>query len=203
MVAGTDRLWISDAVGGRILTVSPAGEIKLVADISDGHPVPTGLAISPKGGVYVGNLTAIPYPDGSAKVVHVAPDGTVTDFWTSLTAVTDIATGPDGALYAVELATGNLNDPPYARPGSGRVVRMTGPNTQEPVVTGADYPTNLGFGPDGTLHLAQPGFAPSDGVGQGALLRIDLTPGTPVSLSGLQAPAAACTAGTPVATPTA
>jgi sugar lactone lactonase YvrE len=203
MVAGTDRLWISDAVGGRILTVTPDGAIALVADISDGHPVPTGLALAPDGGVYVGNLTAIPYPDGSAKVIHVAPDGTVADVWTGLTAVTDIATGPDGALYAVELATGNLNDPPFARPGSGRVVRMTGPNGQEPVVTDAAYPTNLGFGPDGALYLAQPGFAPADGAGQGGLLRIDLTTGTPISLSGLRAPEAACPAGTPVATPAA
>lgn len=45
--AGGDRLWISDAVGGRILTVTPDGEIALVADISAGHPVPIGLALAP------------------------------------------------------------------------------------------------------------------------------------------------------------
>ena len=44
MEAGADRLWVSDAVGGRIITVTPDGVINLVADISDGHPVPTGLA---------------------------------------------------------------------------------------------------------------------------------------------------------------
>ena len=45
MEAGADRLWVSDAVGGRIVTVTPDGTVALVADLSEGHMVPTGLAL--------------------------------------------------------------------------------------------------------------------------------------------------------------
>lgn len=180
MEAGDGVLWLSEAVGGRIITVTPEGEITLIADISDGHPIPTGMAIAPDGGVYVGYLTSIPYPDGASKVVHVAPDGTVTDHWTGLTALNDLATGPDGTLYAAEMATGNTEDPPFLTPNSGRIVRMTGPDSLEEVVIDLDTPAYLGFGPDGALYLTTPSFAPDAGVGHGALLRIDLAAGVPV-----------------------
>lgn len=197
--AGTDRLWISEAVGGRIITVTPDGTVTLVADVSEGHPVPTGMAIAPDGGVYVGFLTAIPYTDASSKVIHVAPDGTVTDHWTGLTAVNDLATGPDGMLYAAEMATGNTEEPPFLSPESGRIVRMTGPDTLEEVVTGIDAPVHLGFGSDGALYLTTPAFAPDDGVGHGELLRIDLASEVPVSLAGTSETAPTCAAATPVA----
>ncbi|HYI25324.1 MAG TPA: ScyD/ScyE family protein [Thermomicrobiales bacterium] len=174
MEVGTDRIWLSEAVGGRIITVTPDGTIALVADIFDGHLVPTGMALAPDGGVYVGFLTAIPYTDGTAKVIHVAEDGTVTDFWTGLTAVSDLEIGPDGMLYAVELATGNTMEPPFLTPNSGRIVRMTGPDSLEPVVTGLDAPAYIGFGPDGALYLTTPSYAPDAGAGHGELLRVEL-----------------------------
>lgn len=116
----------------------------------------------------------------------------MSDYWTGLTAVNDLAIGPDGALYAVEMATGNQAEPPFARPNSGRIVRRTGPSSLEPVVTDIDYPTNLGFGPDGALYLTTPGFAADNGVGYGALIRIDLASGTPVSLADLGDAASTC-----------
>jgi sugar lactone lactonase YvrE len=193
MEVGDGVLWISEAVCGRIITVTPDGTVTLVADISEGHPVPTGMAMAPDGGVYVGFLTAIPYPEGGSKVVHIAPDGTVTDHWTGLTAMTDLTIGPDGALYAVEMATGNLEESPFIQAGTGRVVRMTGPDTLEPVVTELDFPAYLAFGSDGALYITTPSFGPDQGVGQGMLLRIDLAAGTAVSLAGF-APASTCAA---------
>ncbi len=199
MEAGTDRLWITEAVGGRIITVTPDGTITLVADVSEGHPVPTGMAIAPDGGVFVGFLTAIPYTDATSRVIHVAPDGTVTDHWTGLTAVTDLVVGPDGMLYAAEMATGNTEEPPFLTPDSGRIVRMTGPDSLEEVVTGIDNPASFGFGADGALYLTTPTFAPDAGVGHGQLLRIDLASGAPVSLDGMETPAGTCATATPVA----
>jgi plastocyanin len=185
MEAGTDRLWISEAVGGRLLTVTPAGEITLIADLSKNHMVPTGVALDPNGGAYVNHETVVPFPDGAATVIHVAPDGTVTDAWTGLTAGTDLTMGPDGSLYAAEMATGNTDEPPHLRPGTGMVVRQTGPDSMEPVVTDVTYPVHLDFGPDGALYLAYPAFGPDAGEGQGVLLRIDLSGGTPISLKDL------------------
>lgn len=197
--AGTDRLWITEAVGGLIITVTPDGTITLVADVSEGHLVPTGMAIAPDGGVYVGFLTAIPYTDATSKVIHVAPDGTVTDYWTGLTAVTDLVVGPDGMLYAAEMSTGNTEEPPFLTPNSGRIVRMTGPDSLEDVVIGIDAPAYFAFGSDDALYLTTPAFAPDAGVGHGDLLRIDLSSGIPVSLAGMATPVASCAAGTPAA----
>ena len=195
MEAGGGALWISEAVGGRLLRVTPGGAITLVADLSPGHPVPTGLALAPDGIAYVGFLTPKPFPNGAAKVVKVVPDGTVTDAWTGLTAVTGVALGPDGTLYAAEMATGNTLEPPFVAPGTGRVLRQTGPDSLEALVTDAEYPVGLGFGPDGALYLTYPAFAPNAGEQQGALLRIDLSTGAPVSLAGLGELAPTCQGG--------
>jgi len=198
MEAATDRLWITEAVGGRVLTVTPDGTITLVADLSEQHPVLTGLALDPDGGVYVGNLTAIPYPAGAAKVVHVAEDGTVTDAWTGLTRITGIAVGPDGTLYAAQLAAGDTEgDDPH----TGRNVRQTGPGSLEDVATELYFPVGLGGDGDGALYVALPGIVTGAGEGQGALLRLDVST-APVSLAGTDALAPVCSLW-PGATPTA
>lgn len=193
--AGSDRLWVSEAVGGRLISITADGAISLVADLSDDHRVPTGLAPAPDGGAFVNHETIVPFPDGAATVIHVALDGTETDAWTGLTAGTDLTIGPDGALYAVEMSTGNLDEPPYLNPGSGRIVRQTGPDTLEPIVVDADYPVYLGFGPDGALYLTYPAFGPDAGEGLGALLRIDISGDLPVSLATLGTVAPTCVDG--------
>ena len=172
MVAGADRLWISQPNRDEILTVTPDGAVNRVVDLSAGHPVLTGIALAPDGGVYVGTLTALPFPEGAAKVLHVAPDGTVTDAWTGLTAVTGIAVGPDGTLYAAEMSTNNTEEPPFFVPGSGRVVRQSGPGSAEPVATNLMFPVALSFGPDGGLYVGLPGLGAN--AGEGTILRLDV-----------------------------
>ncbi|HYI25369.1 MAG TPA: ScyD/ScyE family protein [Thermomicrobiales bacterium] len=179
-----EKLWVSEAVGGYLLTVSTAGEVTVMADLSVGHLVPTGVALDGEGGAYVGFETTIPYPDGGSKVVHVAADGTVTDYWTGLTAVTDVVMGPDGMLYAAEMATGNTEDPPFFTPNSGRIVRMTGPDSLEEVVTDFEAPVYLGFGMDGMLYVTAPAYAPDAGEGHGALVQFDLGMELPLSAAG-------------------
>lgn len=199
-----DRFWISEAVGGRILTVDLDGTITLIADLSEMTLTPTGIALAPQGGVFLGFETTTPFEDGVSKVVHVAEDGTVTDVWTGLTAVTDVVLDPDGVLYAVEMATGNLDDPPYLRPASGRVVRQSGPDTLEEVVTELHYGVGLGFDADGMLYVTTPAFGPDLGVGQGGLLAVDISGELPVSVAGIDTAAPSCADGaTPVASLTA
>jgi hypothetical protein len=170
MAAGDDRLWISQPNRDEILTVTPDGLVTRIADLSRGHPVLTGIGLAPDGGVYVGTLTALPFPDGAAKVLHVAEDGTVTDAWTGLTAVTGIAVGPDGILYAAEMATENLEQPPFFQPGTGKVVRQTGPASAEEVATGLTFPISLAFGPDGNLYVGLPAIGAN--AGEGVVLRL-------------------------------
>jgi sugar lactone lactonase YvrE len=132
--------------------------------------------------VYVGYLTAVPFPDGVAKVSHVAADGTVTDVWTGLTTVTDVAVSPDGTLYAVEMSTGNLEEPPFLVPGSGRIVRQTGPASAEDVATGLMFPITIRFGPDGALYVALPAMGAASGGG--VIARIDGM-GTPAAMADM------------------
>ena len=60
-----------------------------------------------------------PFPQGAAKVVRVAAGEAVTDLSGGLTAVTGVAVGPDGMVYAAgifsqfDLST----QPPTPRPG--------------------------------------------------------------------------------------
>ena len=183
--AAGDALLLSEAVGGQLIRVTPDGEISRVADLSDGHLVPTGIAVDADGNAYVGHETAAPYGDGASKVVKVTPDGTVSDAWTGLTVVTDVAIGPDGALYAAEMATGFTEGSMDMPPDSGRIVRQTGPDTLEPVVTELPYPVHIGFDADGRLVIGAPAFGPDAGVGQGVLVSVDPAQG-PVSYAGFE-----------------
>jgi hypothetical protein len=176
----TGTFWVGNPNSSEILSVSLDGTVTRVADLSAGHPVPTMLVAAPQGGVYVGYLTAAPFPNGAAKVSHIAADGTVTDVWTGLTAVTDVAVGPDGTLYASEMSTGNLEEPPFLVPGSGRIVHQTGPDSSEDVATGLMFPITLAFGPDGALYVATPALGADNGGG--TVSRIDGM-GTPTAMA--------------------
>src|SRR5919107_5588221 len=181
MLAVGDAFWVTEGNSNQLLRVGLDGTVARVADLSHGHPIPTGIALAPGGGAYVAFFTPAPYAEGSAKVVAVAPDGTVTEAWTGLTLVTALAVEPDGTLYALEMATGHGDNPDAIASGTGRVVRMTGPDTMDPIVTGLALPVAMDFGPDGALYIAGPTFGAD--AGQGTILRIDLSTGEPVVVS--------------------
>lgn len=172
MLAGKGELWVLESNSGQVLTVTPDGKITRVVDLSQNHPVPTGFAAAPDGGVYVGFLTPAPYTDGSSRVVKVTASGEVTEVWTGLTMITALAVGPDGTLYAIEMSTDNTDEAPFTHAASGRVVRQTGPASHDEVVTGLDYPIAGAIGPDGGLYVAFPAFG--DDVTTGGIIRIDI-----------------------------
>jgi sugar lactone lactonase YvrE len=195
-------LWVVDALNGLVFTVQLDGTVTLAANLSDGHPVLTGIAVDPAGGIYVGNLTSVPFPDGAAKVVHVAADGTVTDAWTGLTTVTGVVVGDDGTLYAIEMSTGNTEEEPFLTPGSGRLVRQTGPDSLEVVVSGLMFPVALKAAPDGALSIALPALGADDGSGQ--IVQVDTAGGEVSPVAGAMEDAPQCAPaveGTPVEAP--
>ena len=189
--AAGDALLLSEAVGGQLIRVTPDGEITSVADLSAGHPVPTGIDVDSEGNAFVGYLTAAPYPEGGAKVVKVTPDGTVSDEWTGLTVVTGVALGPDGTLYAAEMATGLSGTSEELPADSGRIVRQTGPDSFEPVVTELPHPTAIAFDADGKLVISGPAFGPDAGVGQGWIVSVDPAQ-APVSFAGFEPESMSC-----------
>ena len=106
-------------------------------------------------------------------MVHVAPDGTVTDHWTGLTAVVALAVGPDDALYALEMVTGSIDEDPFILPDTGRIVRQTGPDTLEVVAEGLNFPIGA------RLRARWRALRQLAGVGrrtpgQGTIARLDL-----------------------------
>ena len=181
MLAVGDAFWATEGNSNQLLRLGLDGSVSRIADLSAGHPIPTGIAPAPDGGVYVGLFSSAPYRDGAASVVEVSAEGVVTEVWSGLTLVTDLAVGPDDALYALEMATGiDPEDPATVAPGSGRVVRQTGPDAAEVVVTGLALPAAMAFGPDGALHVAGPAFGGDDGAGM--ILRVELSGDVPVAI---------------------
>jgi hypothetical protein len=165
MIAGTDGFYVSEAVGGRVMKVGLDGSISLVADLSPQHPVPTGLALAPDGGVYVGFETAAPFPNGSSKVIEIHADRSMSDVWTGLTMITSLATGPDGSLYVEEMATGNSTDAPYIHAGTGMILHRTAAGAIETVADHLDFPVGLGVTADGTVYVSGPAFGADNGEG--------------------------------------
>lgn len=168
-------LRVLDPNSGQVISVTPDGAIARIADLSAQHPVPAAIVADPEGGVFVGYLTAVPFPDGASMVVHVARDGTVTDVWTGLTVVTGLAVDAAGTLYALQMSTGNLEEPPFLTPGSGQVLRQTGPDSSELVAEGLMFPIALGIGPDGDMYVSLPALGAQGG--DGVIVNLDTAAG--------------------------
>jgi hypothetical protein len=117
--------------------------------------VPTGLAFNPDGSVYVSYLPGFPFVPGSAKVVKVTPDGSVSDYATGLTMLTDLRRGPDGQLYAVTLARFTDQGP---QPNTGAIVRIEPGDASEEVVTGLSFPTSIDFNAAGDAYVTTNGM---------------------------------------------
>ncbi len=158
-------LWVVDPNVGQVVAVTPFGDIFRIADLSAEHPVPTKPVLDPDGGIYVGTLNTVPYTDGVSRVMHIDINGNVNDVWTNLTTVVDVAVGADGTLYALEMSTGNVEEPPFLQPASGRIVQQTGPDSSEVVVEGLMFPIALEAGPDGGLYVSLPAMGAGDGSG--------------------------------------
>ncbi len=177
LLAGPDgNLWVADAGMNALLKVDPAGgEATIVATFDpipgvfpnpnyDGEmltdAVPTGVAVA-DGQIYVSYLSGGPFIPGSAKVVAVAEDGTVSDYATGLTMLTDLRTGPDGDLYAVQFGMFTEQGPV---PGSGAILRIHEGDASEVLVPGLMFPTSLDFNAEGDMFVTVNGVgAPGSG----------------------------------------
>ena len=195
ITAGPDGwLWIANAGANTLMRVNPrSGEIQNVVTF-DGlpgpvanparnnamevDPVPTAVAFDDAGNAYVSLLSGFPFVPGSAKVLLVAPDGTISDYATGLTMLTDLQRGPDGELYAVQFGIFGEQGP---TPNSGAVVRIKEGNASEVLVSDLPFPTALAFDSDGNGYVTISGVG---APGSGAVVRFDQLvdqQGTPVT----------------------
>ena len=176
MIADGGMLYIANPNHGEIDMVDPSsGDITRVVDVSasEGHVVPTALAMGPDGNFRVGNLSTFPVVDGASDVYLVTPDGQISTETTGLTAVVGLQY-VDGQLYALE-ASGAPADPSQApiAPFSGRVVRINADGSLTDVATGLMFPTAMTLGPDGNLYVSDFGFGAPPGAGE--IVKVDLS----------------------------
>lgn len=130
-------------------------------------PVPTDVVSTADGGLLVSYLSGGPFPRGAAKVVSVSEDGTLSDVAQGLTMVVGLAAGPDDQLYATQISTDFLGQPP----APGNVVRILGDGSQEIVVDGLMLPNGIAFDQNNDLLVVT--NTVSMGPPNGQLLRCE------------------------------
>lgn len=128
-------------------------------DFASDNPVPTTVALSPEGDLFVGFLTGFPFAQGTSRIEQWSTAGELLNTYAGLTAVTDILLAEDGTLYAVELGESFDSASGWA---PGRVV-MVGEDGVTPVMDGLNAPYGLAQSPDGTIVVSTGTFGPADG----------------------------------------
>ena len=176
--AGPDgALYVADAGANDVMRVDlETGEVSLFvvldalpgvfpSDVRGGElltdPVPTAIIFDDEGNAYVSYLSGAPFVPGTAGIVMVDADGTVSDFATGLTMVTDVRWGPDGAMYASQFGMFTEQGPV---PDSGSIIRIYEDGSSEVVVEGLAFVSSLDLNAEGDLFVAINGVgAPESG----------------------------------------
>jgi hypothetical protein len=129
-------------------------------------PVPTVIRFAADGSAYVGFLGQGIAP-GAGKIEHYSADGSeLIETFGGLTAVTDIAIGQDGNVYAVQLITAFGDQGPDMMSGSVVMVNADGAT---PVAEGLFMPYSLAQAPDGSWAVSIGTLA---GPGNGAVIKL-------------------------------
>jgi hypothetical protein len=175
---------VADAAGNDVLRVNHTAQISTLGvfpDVQVAAPpflnlppgtmipmqaVPTTVAVR-RGdpNVYVGQLTGFPFPMGAANVYGIRPDGSKFVYASGFTNIVDIAWGPHGSLYVLEITSAGLaaGDP------TGALIRVEADGDQEVVAsTGLVTPTAVAISDDGWLYVSNYGTS----AGKGTVIRI-------------------------------
>lgn len=117
--AGRDNQVVADAGGNSLVKVNARGRVSTVAVFPARtvtgpqgpmpmQAVPTSVVRGPDGAYYVGQLTGFPFPVGGAKVWRVVPGKKPTVYASGFTNIMDLAFGPHGRLYVLEITHNGL-----------------------------------------------------------------------------------------------
>ena len=96
---------------GTFTTITPLPPTSIGADA-----VPTWVVQGEDRAYYISQLTGFPFQVGASNIWRVVPGQAPTVYASGLTNVTDLAFGPDGSLYAVEIASNGLLNEHHRRP---------------------------------------------------------------------------------------
>lgn len=140
---------LADAGGNAVVRASHKGTFTTIAALPPGSAlappflglppgtqiptdaVPTSVVRGPDGAYYISQLTGFPFEAGDANIWRVVPGQAPTVYASGLTNLTDLAFGPDGSLYAVEISTAGLLNGPIGslkkiNPGSSQHLTVAG-----------------------------------------------------------------------------
>jgi len=136
------------------------------------QPVPTSIAIGPDGWYYVGELKGFPAPTGASRIWRVAPWASWADCGNSndcqlvfdggFTSIIDLAFGPDGLLYVVELDEASwFANEVLGQPTTG-TINACDVTTHACLVhkSGLVSPTAITFGKNGKLWSTEYALTP-------------------------------------------
>jgi hypothetical protein len=117
--------------------------------------VPTSVALGPDGNYYVGQLTGFPFPVGGANVYRVpAGGGTPEVFAAGFTGIIDIAFGPDGSLYVLEIAKNGLLAAFGVGDWTGALIRVAPDGSRTEIASdGLFAPGGVAIGKDGAFYV--------------------------------------------------
>ena len=134
--------------------------------------VPTSVALGPDGDFYVGQLTGFPFPVGGANVYRVPTQGGTPEVYAGgFTAIIDVAFGPDGSLYVLEIAKNGLLDAFIFGDWTGGLIRVAPNGTRTEIAAGELFaPGGVAIGEDGVLYVTNNSIFSSSGQ----VLRIGL-----------------------------
>jgi hypothetical protein len=185
VLARPARRYVVDAGANDLLRVGPTGRIRTVAvfpqrlvpappgipDLPEGteipmQAVPTNVVQGPDHALYVSQLTGFPFPVGAANIYRVDRRGGEPEVYASgFTNVTDLAFGPDGSLYVVEIATNGLlsGDP------TGALKRVAPDGTVETIASdGLVNPYGVAVSRKGGIYVSNYGTE----AGTGEVVRV-------------------------------
>lgn len=120
--------------------------------------VPVAVVRGPDRAHYAAEFTAFPFPKGGARVLRFGATGAPTVFADGFTNIIDIAFGPDGSLYVLEMARNGM--------ASGDVtgaVTKVAPNGARTLLasSGLEYPTAIAVDRHGRVYVANYGTSAS------------------------------------------
>ena len=155
---------VADAGANDLLEISANGKIRALATFPNSpnpwDAVPTSVTRGPDGAYYVSQLTGFPFPVGGAKVFRVpAEGGTPTIYASGFTHIVDLAFGPDGSLYVLEIAENGLLDAFTTFNFDGALIRVAPDGSRTELLDGVLFaPGGLAIDNDGVIYVTNNGI---------------------------------------------
>lgn len=173
---------VADAGGNSLVLATDGGDLSLgavfpvvmtlfqpdpetEAELIPVDPVPTSVAVGPDGAWYVGMLTGFPFIPGSATVQCVMRGEDPVIYANGFTNVMDIAFGPDGTLFVLEIAHTGLATPTDGGPPMGGLwaVPPGGGDAELIASEGLAMPGGMAIADDGSVYVSTCSVCPGGG----------------------------------------